>query len=405
MQIKGNAVQALAIGLLLALIPISGNAAQKVTAGAACKVLNQKVPYLNKTYTCIKSGKKLVWNKGVSMPQPTPIPTPTPTPKSYSQYELTKIKAYNNIRAGADEGNLDNVTLIYHISEYFPKDLLALYTGQVEYASKLYGSFFNRKEVMHIYLYTEKDQQYLSSIPLFTRDWSSYLRWFDAWRNGEDRQHNIGGPAWFMEYPSQGVWQGHAGLLVYSGASVGSLRKYSIQVMPHEYWHVIQDYYFIKGLDENFRSNPNKSMDGQDFYDLIFPTTFREGSANTISFAMSSNNVFDYLDLYDVTVKEAKSQTNVSLYSELTSTSAVESVLKKIENRRTTPDAHDASYPLGSLLYEWVIAEYGFDAYRKLIQNQLIGNSFEDNVKASLGISVNEMYREAAPHILAAFTG
>ena len=80
MRISGNAVKALAVGLVLALIPISVNAAQKVNAGATCKVLNQKVPYLNKTYTCIKSGKKLVWNKGVSIPQATPIPTPTLTP-------------------------------------------------------------------------------------------------------------------------------------------------------------------------------------------------------------------------------------------------------------------------------------------------------------------------------------
>ena len=79
MRISGNAVKALAVGLVLALIPISVNAAQKVTAGATCKVLNQKVPYLNKTYTCIKSGKKLVWNKGVSIPQATPIPTPPST--------------------------------------------------------------------------------------------------------------------------------------------------------------------------------------------------------------------------------------------------------------------------------------------------------------------------------------
>ncbi len=98
MQIKGNAVQALAIGLLLALIPISGNAAQKVTAGAACKVVNQKVPYLNKTYTCVKSGKKLIWDKGVLVPvakpvasasakpsasaSPEPSASPSPTPKA-----------------------------------------------------------------------------------------------------------------------------------------------------------------------------------------------------------------------------------------------------------------------------------------------------------------------------------
>ena len=87
------------------LLPVySANAVQKITAGSTCKTLNQKVVYLNKTYTCTKSGKKLVWNKGIAIktpvqatqpatdittittPEPvpdpfaTPTPTPTPTP-------------------------------------------------------------------------------------------------------------------------------------------------------------------------------------------------------------------------------------------------------------------------------------------------------------------------------------
>ncbi|GBL28250.1 hypothetical protein EMGBS9_00770 [Actinomycetota bacterium] len=32
-----------------------------------------------KKYTCIKKGKKLVWDKGVVVIKPTPTPTPTPT--------------------------------------------------------------------------------------------------------------------------------------------------------------------------------------------------------------------------------------------------------------------------------------------------------------------------------------
>jgi hypothetical protein len=145
-------------------------------------------------------------------------------------------------------------------------------------------------------------------------------------------------------------------------------------------------------------------MNGEDFYALLFPTTFREGSANTISFAMASATSKDYLDLYRDFIQEKKDQTEVKLFGTLTSTAAVESALKKIENRRLFSEAHESSYSLGSLLYEWVIAEYGFDGYRRLIENELIGNSFEDNVKASLGISVEEMYKRAAPHILAAFT-
>jgi hypothetical protein len=71
------------VTLALALIPAVAFSAQKVTPGSPCKVLNQRVPYLNKTYTCIKSGKKMVWNKGVVVKAtPSPASTDTQTPEA-----------------------------------------------------------------------------------------------------------------------------------------------------------------------------------------------------------------------------------------------------------------------------------------------------------------------------------
>ena len=40
----------------------------------------------------------------------------------------------------------------------------------------------------------------------------------------------------------------------------------------------------------------------------------------------------------------------------------------------------------------------------KLLQNQLTGASFDDNLKISVGISKDQLYSKAAGHILAAFT-
>jgi len=75
----------LLVALVLSLIPIVAFSAQKITPGGSCKVLNQKVVYLSKTYSCVKSGKKFVWNKGVAIVKPTStstsIPTPAPTPE------------------------------------------------------------------------------------------------------------------------------------------------------------------------------------------------------------------------------------------------------------------------------------------------------------------------------------
>lgn len=79
---------ALIVGVLLA--PAS-TAAAPVT-GKTCTTLGQTQLYKFKNYTCIKSGKKLVWSKPVAVspvapkPTATPIPTPsataTPTPSA-----------------------------------------------------------------------------------------------------------------------------------------------------------------------------------------------------------------------------------------------------------------------------------------------------------------------------------
>lgn len=52
--------------------------------GAKCPKLKATQVFKGKTYTCIKSKKKIVWNKGVAIrpvvtPTPTPAVTPTPT--------------------------------------------------------------------------------------------------------------------------------------------------------------------------------------------------------------------------------------------------------------------------------------------------------------------------------------
>ena len=77
-------IPALLISALL--LPVSANAAT-AKAGASCPKLKKTEVVGKKKFTCIKSGKKLVWNKGVAYVKPktpavkpiTPAATPTPT--------------------------------------------------------------------------------------------------------------------------------------------------------------------------------------------------------------------------------------------------------------------------------------------------------------------------------------
>jgi M6 family metalloprotease-like protein len=67
------------------LIPTAALAAPK--AGTSCSKIGLTSIYAGKKYACVKSGKKLVWNKGVVIPTPKPTATPTPTPTAIGDPE------------------------------------------------------------------------------------------------------------------------------------------------------------------------------------------------------------------------------------------------------------------------------------------------------------------------------
>ena len=99
--------------LLISSYLIHGAAAASPAAGSKCSKVGQTAISAGKTFTCVKTGRLLVWNKGVALkkpsvtpmpqsspspissPAPTPVvsssptPTPTPTPQIKNQIPIT----------------------------------------------------------------------------------------------------------------------------------------------------------------------------------------------------------------------------------------------------------------------------------------------------------------------------
>jgi len=95
-RIKEGLVGGVLLSLVLSLIPVSAMSAmsaQKITPGSTCKVLKQRVVYQTKTFTCIQSGKKLVWSKGVKVAVKT---SPTPTPSTSATTEPKEISGFQD---------------------------------------------------------------------------------------------------------------------------------------------------------------------------------------------------------------------------------------------------------------------------------------------------------------------
>lgn len=120
MRLKSPAVLAVVLILQFGISPQIVTAAVK--AGAACTKLKSTTTVSGYKYTCIKSGKKLVWSKGVKVvvtptpiasptqtpsatatptPTPTPSATPTPTPKPSANATLApaSIKSFTELPA------------------------------------------------------------------------------------------------------------------------------------------------------------------------------------------------------------------------------------------------------------------------------------------------------------------
>jgi hypothetical protein len=312
---------------------------------------------------------------------------------SLSAYEKTKFLAYREIQKLYKSGPLSSISHTYFLSKNLPAEFKSRYVNQTERAAKYYDQLFPKSVIVNAYYQTEKDEQYIKSHPVLSFDFEMFISWFKAWRAGKDLDHNVGLAAWYREF--EGVTQGHTGVVLGSKAKLKNIRLYSEQVVAHEYFHVVQDYYKYERDREGY--------EGQDGFAAYYPPIFREGSANTISFGVSMQSFEDYLLFYQTFLAENIGKYQPKIFNSLTSKSKVISTLNLIEKRSNDPDAHWASYSLGALTFEWFIAKYGIEAFKRLIFNQKLGKTFEENIKTSAGITLDQLYEGAAEHVFLGF--
>jgi len=139
MQIRGSLTKGVLIALSVVLIPVAAVSAQKITPGSTCKVLNQKVVYQSKTYTCIKSGKKLVWNKGVVVKlaaKPTPTQSAVPIPSNRREKALAEVKRVYDLNSSYQP------TVKYIFASDAPQNFAELIKEVIPFASRFWSSEF-----------------------------------------------------------------------------------------------------------------------------------------------------------------------------------------------------------------------------------------------------------------------
>ena len=103
--------------LLLGVSAVSIATAAAPVTGKSCSKAGITATYQFKVFTCIKSGKKLVWGKPVAVAQvqPTPTPTATPTPTPTMSGFVSPPSKGINIYSGGGGGTYSNQEISFEL--------------------------------------------------------------------------------------------------------------------------------------------------------------------------------------------------------------------------------------------------------------------------------------------------
>lgn len=438
----------------MSFLPAMAFSAQKITPGTTCKVLKQKTIYQNKTYTCIKSGKKLVWDKGVLIvkaapsPIPTPKPSPTPTPsltpsptptatslpvampkdgdsplqltgcytgnyfyrlnngvlersffedklftttdsRSNSDFDPIRLRAFQIIRSHVSTTNtLPEID--FHVSANFPKLKLAYSKEQISSTLTYYSDFISAGSHVQATFITEKDSALISPDDISRPDDAQWIidTFLDpkqasflncGWRYGVSGSHILGPVS---------KNNGQIGYWMISPTLHGD-RFWDPTYLTHEVTHGVQDIIW--------RKNDISPME-----QAGAPYFLIEGGGYLFGIGLSLTNIGWYQDdLYRKIYEYYRGGPELARQKP----NSAADILKMIKAAEVNDNdvGQTWAYTIGAQLWEWVIANYGFDAYWDIVKGLSIKQNYDATVLKVIGKSKEALYAEAAPYILKGF--
>jgi hypothetical protein len=351
---------------LLLTLPLTPSQAA-VKAGDTCKKAGVKSVAAGKTYTCIKSGKKFVWDKGVAVTKPTvvstpsatPTPTPTPTPEIvyatlWEKYKWSKpgssasvaTAATEKFKAYATTNRSPSTTIKIVAQDGVDSTLLKWVTDGTAFVSKVFAYPQLPGPFVAVIAKDKEFAEKAYNENGYTKDAKSLANYFD-------KAPAHGGPP--NTYNNTMIMS--KGLLVSD--------KVGIMQMPgHETFHFIQ-----KSI-----AGKSASPDGLG----IAPQWFWEGPSVFIGLQAAN-----HLSLLDYA-------TEGRAFSVKRSTTPDVRSLKLSEV--TKNDGSADPYGIGAIATEFLVANVGMEKFMDIYTNLGKNMKFADAFKSAIGVELADFY-------------
>jgi len=406
----------LALTLVFALVAPM-NAVAAIKPGASCKKAGQTSTFVGKKYTCVKSGKRLVWNKGVAIakprpavtptpvatptptptveptPSPTPIatptptptveptPTPTPTPLSIDNLDVEMVyqKSRQEVSRYVAAGTTSGSTVTFEIGANVESWRVAIAKTEVESAIKLWSSFYKANAATIIW-YSSKDIEWAKRKYVEVGGIAAWAVGFNGCTPqycGNASASNISGKFIFeqgLEFADAGLW--------------------NRSTAAHEYTHLAQ-------------------------FGLSNPT----GLNNILWWAVEGSAQF-YGEAIGYTPFDSKRETRMGIHSqyardsavyvnslfpgrtlksllELNDIESVKKLMRSLESNRGSTGAIGLSYLLGSYATEVLVSIYGHEKMATFYKGYSAGQNSETNFLNVFGISLDTFYSKLTPYLTA----
>lgn len=369
-----------------------------VKAGASCAKAGATSTAAGKKFTCVKSGKKLVWNKGVTVSAPVSQPTPsqsqpvTPSPSPVPQVkreetprvERFEAVAIDNLSAKSVFGRSrqevnDAIAKSSYVNSYLnlnigPNQNSALITDEkdsLSKAAKLWSSVYQPKEQLEVLFYNYADLDWAKAKYTQLTGAQTFYSAASCSRSycGNASAGRVGSGPWVYE-------QGLGGTL------------WNKSVSAHEYTHLAQ----TSGSADYWNVAPLWLVEGMaQFYGeaigyFPFDSTLKTRGEMHRQFAGDFKGA---------------NQSEVKILLGKNDLSIVKTLMQSVEfpNPRHSQSLTAAAYLFGSYGTEVLVAVYGHSSVEAFIKAFATSSDWKANFYKCFGISSDDFYGKLTPYL------